>query len=287
MNQTVFKQEPSSPPAATCPMHVLSAPCAAASTGPRLMRVSEVMRECEITSPLACVLDWVQNFLAKSHPELGRKGPVCPFVPISLDIDTIWMAEITDEDPSLENISQIITGYRDLFLQTEPKSGPEMMNKAFLVVFPNLGTQGASVVDDVQYRLKRHFVAKGLMLGEFHATNQSPGLRNPEFRPLRSPIPMLAIRYMVDSDLPFLMRADYPAEERAAFLRAYLSRLAGDLSPNKFAEALDAIIEAEIEKRMNEMPPAQTSGQSAWHCPHCEHCELRNINTEGEAHESN
>ncbi|WP_338849879.1 DUF6875 domain-containing protein [Massilia sp. W12] len=232
---------------------------------PRLLRISEVLRNYAATHPMACIADWVHNYLAKAHPELGRKGPVCPFVPISLELDTIWMAEIPHNKPDLHAISDVILRYRDLFLESEPVSGADMLNKAFLVVFPNLGPEGASIVDEVQYHLKRHFVEKGMMLGEFHASNQSPGLRNPDFRPLRSPIPMLAMRYMVDSDLPFLAREDYPPELRTAYLRTYLARLGSDLSPAKFDEAMNAVIEAEIEKRLRQGKPL-----SNWYCSRCQ-----------------
>lgn len=234
---------------------------------PRLMRVSEVDRDYPRGTPLAQVLDWVRAFLARPHPELGRKGAVCPFVPVSLVQDSIWLAEITDSDLCLDKIAAIIGAYRDLFLATEPTRGPDAINKAFMVVFPNLGAEGAAVVDEVQYRLKRDFVDMGLMLGEFHAANQSEGLRNPEFRPLRSPIPMLAIRHMVDSDLPFLLRAGYPASVRAAFLRSYLYRMAGALPSTKLEQALDGVIEAEVEQRidirMALLPAAADDGAAA------------------------
>lgn len=216
--------------------------------GQRLLRVSEVARDYPRSSPLASVLDWMHAFLARTHPELGRKGAVCPFVPLSLEQDSIWMAEIGDGNATVESISAVIRQYRDLFLVTEPISGPDTINKAFVVVFPNLGPDGAGVVDQVQSLLKKDFVEMGLMLGEFHASNQSPGLRNAEFRPLRSPIPMLAIRHMVDSDLPFLLRYVYAPAERSSFLRSYLFRLAGTLGQVRFDQALDGVIEAEIQK---------------------------------------
>jgi len=215
---------------------------------PRLMRVSEVDRSCDPGSPLRCVLDWIHGFLACPHPQSGRSGSVCPFVPTALDQDTIWMAEV-ETTPSFECISEIITGYRDVFLQTEPTSGPDAMNKTFVVVFPSFkanGTDGPALIDKVQASLKRYFVEMGLMLGEFHANNESPGLRNPDFRPLRSPIPMLAIRHMVDSDLPFLIRETYAPEERSAFLRSYLFRLGGALSQVQLNQALDELIVAEV-----------------------------------------
>lgn len=220
---------------------------APAQSGQRLMRVSEVARDYPESSPLASVLDWMHAFLARAHPELGRKGAVCPFVPMSLEQDSIWMAEISEADATVDSISAVISQYRDLFLVTEPTSGPDTINKAFVVVFPNLGPDGAGVVDEVQNRLKKDFVDLGLMLGEFHSANESPGLRNADFRPLRSPIPMLAMRHMVDSDLPFLLRYVYAPAERSSFLRSYLYRLAGTLGQAKFDQALDGVIEAEIE----------------------------------------
>lgn len=215
---------------------------------PRLLRISEVERNCDPASPLRRVSEWIREFLARPHPQLGRSGSVCPFVPIALGMDTIWMAEVAEATPTFEGISDIITGYRNLFIETEPKSGPEAMNKAFLVVFSALtanGAEAASLVDKVQAHLKKYFVEMGLMLGEFHSVNETPGLRNPQFRPLRSPIPMLAIRHMVESDLPFLIRQTYPPKLRSSFLRSYLFRMGGALSESKFNEAVDGLIAAE------------------------------------------
>lgn len=218
---------------------------------PRLLRASEILRDCAPDSPLRQALDWVRQSLTQPHPMLGRSGPVCPFVPVSLKLDVIWFVEIADPGISFESIASIITQYRDLFLAIEPTSGPDAIYKSFLTVFPSLagmGDAGPALVDKVQQSLKKYFVDMGLMLGEFHATNESPGLRNPEFRPLRSPVPMLAIRRMVDSDLPFLVREEvYSAKERSSFLRSYLSQLAGTLSQAKFDQALGRLIVAEIE----------------------------------------
>lgn len=221
---------------------------------PRLRRISEVERTCDPRSPLRCVLEWIRSFLARSHPQLGRSGSVCPFVPIALGLDTIWMAEVTETTVNFDRICAIITNYRNVFLGTEPKSGPEAMNKAFLVVFSSLaasGSDGAAVVDRVQAHLKKYFVEMGLMLGEFHAANESPGLRNPDFRPLRSPIPMIAIRHMVESDLPFLIRETYPPNLRSSFLRSYLFRMGGALSQVKFSEAVEGLIAAELAMASN------------------------------------
>lgn len=214
---------------------------------PRLMRFSEVESAQDPDSSLTRIARWTREYLARPHPQLGRKGAVCPFVPLSLTMDSIWLAEVAQPDARFETIAEIITEYRELFLTTEPTKGVDALQKAFMIVFPRLGADGAALVDKVQYALKKYFVEMGLMLGEFHSANEGEGLRNPDFRPLRSPVPMLAIRHMVESDLPFMTRESYPPKERASFMRSYLARVGASLPPAKFGHVLDCLIAAEIE----------------------------------------
>ena len=41
---------------------------------------------------LKTIADWTRDFVAQSHPHLGRGGPVCPFVPPAIENDTLWFA---------------------------------------------------------------------------------------------------------------------------------------------------------------------------------------------------
>jgi hypothetical protein len=213
---------------------------------PRLMRVSEIDKNYDTTSPLGSVVGWIRYFLARPHPQLGRPGLVCPFVPTALKLDTIWLAEMDQVTPSFERLCAIMTGYRQVFLKMEPTTGPDAMNKVFLMAFPSFGADGTAIIEKVQSTLKRYFVEIGLLVGEFHAANEGPGLHNSNFRPLRSPVPMLAIRHLVESDLAFLNRDFYPPEERSSYLRSYLFRLGGSLSQVKFNEAVNGLIAAEM-----------------------------------------
>ncbi|MEH2411977.1 DUF6875 domain-containing protein [Nostoc sp.] len=167
-------------------------------------------------------IDWVKNFLGRPHPNLGRPGAVCPFVPYSLKSNSIRLAVIRAKDLYPKQVEDIVGGYRDIFLGTELKEQELAINRAFLLIFPDIHIEEASkLIDSVQQKLKPLFVESGLMIGEFHKRNQSPGLHNPDFRPLRSPIPLLAIRFMVEADLPFL---ESPADPRLRirYLEAYL-----------------------------------------------------------------
>src|SRR5262245_3865013 len=41
---------------------------------------------------LRAVADWIKSFVARPHKDLGREGPVCPFVPEALERKTLWLA---------------------------------------------------------------------------------------------------------------------------------------------------------------------------------------------------
>lgn len=172
------------------------------------------------------IIEWVKTFLAKPHPELGRSGAVCPFVPRALKLNTIRLAVIRTKNLKPDQIEEIVKHYREVFLELEPKQADLVFYKAIMLVFPDVSEAEAfELIDSVQQKLKPLFVESGLMLGEFHPRNQAPGLHNPDFRPLRSPVPMLAIRFMAESDLPFLDRITDDPEIRVRYLEAYLQQL--------------------------------------------------------------
>lgn len=215
----------------------------------QLRRASEVDAANDTDSPLGATIAWVRRFLARPHPDLGRAGPVCPFTPMALELDTIWMIEIAESAPDPVRMQETIEQCRQVFMETEPREGPLSINKVIMVVFAGMSADDAPWIDALQAKLKPNFVDVGLMLGEFHSKNETPGLRNEEFRPLRSPIPMLVIRHMVESDLPFLKRQTDKPEVRISYLRSYLRRLGAGIRRNYFDQAVDALVEAEIERR--------------------------------------
>lgn len=193
--------------------------------------------------------EWIRNFLAKSHPDLGRSGKVCPYIPHSLKSDAIQLAVIRTQTYIQQDIEAIVKGYRDIFLQTEPTSGNASVYKVILLLFPDINIEdNSNLIDDVQKKLKPFFVEAGLILGEFHMRNQSPGLHNPNFRPLRSPIPMLAIRFMVEADLPFLKISSDKPQIRIKYLEIYLQRFANNFKDQKnYHQAMQALTEAKQE----------------------------------------
>lgn len=187
---------------------------------------------------LRAVFRWAREYLCRPHPELGRKGPVCPFVQGALERKTFFLGVLRGTDLKPADLDETMVVYRDWFRELPPTSGPAAQFKTILVTLPDAPPDKVNaIVDDTQRRLKPKFVSDGLMIGEFHdGPPNKGGLWNADFRPLRSPVPLLAIRHMVPSDFPFL------ADDRE-FLSSYLQRF-GDAVPaalrSRVAEAARA-----------------------------------------------
>jgi hypothetical protein len=167
---------------------------------------------------------WIKNYLARPHSELGRQGTVCPFAQPALDHDTIRLAVVRlSVDNRRKQILDAVAYHLKAFLSTDGPGDQKLLH-ATLILFPDVSLEEApDLIDRIKEELKSSFVQQGLMLGEFHQRNDSPGLHNPDFKPLRSPIPMLAIRRMVSTDFMFLNRSDYDAPTRLRYLDAYLT----------------------------------------------------------------
>jgi hypothetical protein len=160
------------------------------------------------TTSLRTAAAWARDYLARPHPDLGRGGPVCPYVPTSLNrrLFHLTVCRIRPgEDPNA-HVATAVAIYRDWFMRLEPLDSIDAIYKTILILFPDVSSGKApGVIDVTQARLKPSFVEAGLMLGQFHGRPPvDGGLWNADFRPLRAPVSLLAIRYMVPADLPFL-----------------------------------------------------------------------------------
>jgi hypothetical protein len=66
---------------------------------------------------LRAVADWTTTFVAKPHRDLGRAGPVCPFVPVAWEHKTLWLAAERSAGRSAPDVIQLIDDYKRLLLQ--------------------------------------------------------------------------------------------------------------------------------------------------------------------------
>ena len=158
---------------------------------------------------LRTVAAWAREYLAEPHPDLGRGGPVCPYVTTSLNRRLFYLTvcPIRSGEDQNAHVSATVASYRDWFVSLEPLESIDAIYKTILILFPDVSAESApGVIDVTQARLKPSFVDAGLMLGQFHGRPPvDGGLWNPAFRPLRAPVSLLAIRQMVPADLPFLL----------------------------------------------------------------------------------
>jgi hypothetical protein len=200
---------------------------------------------------LVRIVDWCENFLGKPSGLVGRTGNVCPFVPEAMMRGSLKFAVVELRSrgiAAVPEIEEMVMACRTHFLAAEKAAGKQDIFYSMVIIFPAVSKEEAqTVIDPSQRRLKPTFVKEGLMLGEFHPFSPTPGLRNASFRPLRSPVPLLAIRHMVESDIDFLMAPNDPAEHRVKSLRAYLQFLGPSLSVASQLKAKEALKIAEAE----------------------------------------
>lgn len=187
----------------------------------------------EHREPLSEILNWSEEFLVSSHPQLGRTGPVCPYTAPSLRKDLYYIGVPVDDGGGLDMPTMIaqLRFWHGRIAADLSASDRELL--ALLMVLPHLDHRDSTELDELQRKAKDEFVAEGLMIGQFHPVCPEPGLWSRTFRPLRSPIPLLAVRQLLVFDLPFL--------ESEQHLERYLTR---------FADTIPARMRTQLVARM-------------------------------------
>lgn len=153
--------------------------------------------EASMDPSFARILDWIEHFLCAAHPDLGRLGDVCPFARTAVSKRAVsFYRNRSDSTAALAaDIEQHLAQFCE--------SGANDIYQCRIIV-PERLDDAARAVEAVQKQLKPAFVQRHLMLGQFFEDCQEPGLWNAMFRPLQSPVPLLAIRNMVPTDVAFL-----------------------------------------------------------------------------------
>lgn len=163
---------------------------------------------------------WARDYLSQSHPDLGRKGAICPFTLPSIKQDLFSVAYSDGDNLSREDIATALTDVIREFQSSAPSDPNDEALKTVLLIFPEL--EDHSLIDGIQLEFKNLFIKCDLMVGQFYPGCGEGGLWNPHFRPLDAPYAMIAIRHMTSSDYPFLTGD----EEWAS---AYLTKFAPDI----------------------------------------------------------
>ena len=159
-------------------------------------------------STLNVFAHYIADYLTAENAQLGRKGPVCPFIKGAIERDYLHMTCCSFDSSQEESLHSVMDRMRVEFISwRQPgKFDNDEIYRSVVVLFPYLdAVEHADLIENVQKSLKFSFVEQGLMIGEFYPTCMAPGLHNPDFRPFQAPVLSLAIRYMTVFDAPFMM----------------------------------------------------------------------------------
>ncbi|MFH8282506.1 DUF6875 domain-containing protein [Streptomyces antibioticus] len=197
----------------------------------------------DLASALDTVDTWLTEYISASHPEIGRTGPICPFVSPSRKNRTMEIRlRLVGPAPSRELVEEIArSSLREYELTTWQGRNP--MLQAMAVVLPDLRSEDTALLDQAQARVKDDFVERGLMIGQFHENCEVTAARNPRFAVSRAPVPVLAIRAIALHDVFFLSdRPHWFAKYREKFGKFYGpdSTLMDPLLAERYQEAEQA-----------------------------------------------
>ena len=159
---------------------------------------------------LRTVAGWIETFIVKPNDELGRAGPVCPFVPVSLEHKTLWLVPEHVSGRDTRHIVDLIRGYQRRFLDAQPTDGDDTIYKAIVVVFTDLPPARAGALFDavLQELAAPSYASDGFVMGGSFEGNEAAAIYNASFHPFTSPVPFFLIRQTVLTDWKFFLDDD-------------------------------------------------------------------------------
>ena len=146
---------------------------------------------------LLAVADWIRTYVVKPNRNLGRAGPVCPFVPKSLKYKTLWLAPERIAGRDVPDVVELMNYYRRLLLGRGPTDGDNADYEVIVVVFTDLSADRAQRLfdDALQHLAVPSYEEDGIVFGPFYEGHEGTAIYNSSFRPFRSPVPFMFVRH--------------------------------------------------------------------------------------------
>ncbi|CAL2058600.1 MULTISPECIES: DUF6875 domain-containing protein [Streptomyces] len=171
----------------------------------------------ELAKALEAADGWLSDYIRRPHRELGRTGPVCPFVEPAQRAGALEVrVRLVGPTPSQTLIDEIVRCGLDEFSEFDWKAGNPNL-RSLLLVLPDLPPEQLHLLDAAHTALKPEAVHRGLMIAQFHEKCREKAARNPEFEVSHAPVPMMAVRSMAIHDVLFLA-------DRREWFEEYASR---------------------------------------------------------------
>jgi heptaprenyl diphosphate synthase len=162
----------------------------------------------------AQVAAWAREYLTEPHPQLGRQGPVCPFVQAAMNLDRLGIAfEDAVDGTSPRAIRSALLRHAGDFRRHHQGSAAADGFNSRIIVFPHLPSAEGRKLDEVHAELKTQLMEQDTMVSAFHPLSEKPSLANASFHVFRAPFAAFALRRMDVRDIVFL------AHNRRAFAR--------------------------------------------------------------------
>jgi hypothetical protein len=158
---------------------------------------------------LRAIADWITTYVTKPHEDLvGRSGPVCPFVPGSVERKTLWLAPEQIAGRHAADVVELMSGYKRLLLARP--DGDDAAYNVIVVVFGDLPADRAQDVFDqvVEQLAVPSYVEDGVLFGPYYKGNEATAIYNSGFRPFESPVPFMFVRHGVAGDWKFFLDDD-------------------------------------------------------------------------------
>jgi len=210
-----------------------------------------------VAERVAWARQWVGEYTANPHPELGRDGVVCPYMVKALRQECITLVEF-DSNEGDAALGALAREMRAKMIEKARALGPDHIYLVNLIVpHGSSETELKAMVGRVHSWLKEEFVSLGFMLGDFWPEHETLGLHSDQFRPFTSPLPILGMRYMVPADLVFFITPDLTPDQQLAYLGYYRKVFEGRLN-RYWSRRLD-----ESEAAAREALVSATSGARA------------------------
>jgi hypothetical protein len=151
----------------------------------------------------ADITKWAHEYLTQPHPDLGRKGPVCPFAAKSLATNLFLIAVHEEVFNSEREVRDVLLSHARVFQRRYPidRHGASV---SLLILMPNMPPDLVVALDVIHNEAKTYLMADKIMVGTFHPRSDRPAMWNVSFHVQRSPIPCFAVRHMVVQDVIFV-----------------------------------------------------------------------------------
>ncbi len=185
------------------------------------------MRSYESGIDYLSIYKYIQEFVCQNNEYINRPGPVCPFVANSLKQNLIYLFISNDQHNNKQRLIKMIEQCKYDFLhklKINDGNRDKLVYKCLIMLIRSSDVSH-NLIDEIQTELKPDFIIQhGLMFGEFHQSANSNAIRNENFYPFRTQVPLLIIRYIVANDISFLnQKHKYSVEIRRNMIKKYLN----------------------------------------------------------------